>query len=89
MSNRRGSGRNGSGDGNPRLLSRMWGALGLAVITLAMAIVAQAQFDTATVLGSVTDDSGAVVPRATVTLRNVATGVTATSSSTPALASTR
>lgn len=78
MSNRRGSGRNGRRDGNPGLLSRMWGALGLAAITLVMAIVAQAQFDTATVLGSVTDDSGAVVPRATVTLRNVATGVTAT-----------
>ena len=33
--------------------------------------VARAQFDTATVLGSVKDSSGAVVPGATVTLKNV------------------
>ena len=39
---------------------------------------ALAQFDTATVLGSVHDTSGAIVPGATVTLKNVATGITAT-----------
>ncbi|HZN12132.1 MAG TPA: carboxypeptidase-like regulatory domain-containing protein, partial [Blastocatellia bacterium] len=33
-----------------------------------------AQFDTATVLGTVRDPNGAVVPGATVTLRNTATG---------------
>ncbi len=35
-----------------------------------------AQFDTATVVGSVRDSSGAVVPKATVTLKNIATGIT-------------
>src|SRR5581483_11429949 len=35
-----------------------------------------AQFDTATVLGSVHDSTGAVVPKATVILKNVATGIT-------------
>ena len=39
---------------------------------------ARAQFDAATVLGRVTDQSGAAVPGATVTLTNHATGITAT-----------
>jgi len=47
----------------------------LAVLMLAP--TAYAQFDTATVLGTVTDTSGAAVPRATVTLKNLATGITA------------
>ncbi|MBL8190156.1 MAG: carboxypeptidase regulatory-like domain-containing protein, partial [Acidobacteria bacterium] len=47
----------------------------LAVFSLAPA--AFAQFDTATVLGTITDSSGAALPKATVTLRNVATGITA------------
>jgi hypothetical protein len=37
-----------------------------------------AQFDAATVLGSVRDSSGGIVPGATVTLKNVSTGITAT-----------
>src|SRR5215208_6022131 len=37
-----------------------------------------AQFDTATVLGTVRDSSGGVVPGATVTLKNTATGIVAT-----------
>src|SRR3982750_2174544 len=41
--------------------------------------LSSAQFDAATVLGTVRDSSGAVVPGATVTLKNVATGITATS----------
>ena len=41
--------------------------------------VARAQFDTATVLGTIKDSSGAVVPGATVTLKN-----TATATATPA-----
>lgn len=39
---------------------------------------ASAQFDSAVVLGTVRDGSGAVVPGATVTLRNVETGLTST-----------
>ncbi len=46
------------------------GALGLAA-------PAFAQFETATVLGSVHDPAGAAVPGVRITLRNVATGVTA------------
>src|SRR5882672_9178565 len=46
------------------------GALGLAT-------PAFAQFETATVLGTVHDPAGAAVPGARITLRNVATGVTA------------
>src|SRR3982751_4254917 len=41
--------------------------------------LSSAQFDAATVLGTVRDSSGAVVPGATVTLKNVATGIMATS----------
>jgi hypothetical protein len=37
-----------------------------------------AQFDTATVLGTVQDSTGAVLPKATVTLKNLATGITQT-----------
>src|SRR5438067_2177623 len=48
----------------------------LAVFLLVPA--AYAQFDTAAVLGTVADANGAAVPGATVTLKNMATGVTAT-----------
>lgn len=47
-------------------------------VILLLPVAVRAQFDTATVLGTVTDANGAVIPGATVTLRNVATGVTAT-----------
>ena len=46
--------------------------------TLAAPRVAHAQFDAATVLGVVTDQSGAPVPGATVTLTNTATRIQAT-----------
>jgi hypothetical protein len=42
------------------------------------ASTASAQFDAATVLGSIHDSSGGIVPGATVTLKNVSTGITAT-----------
>ena len=42
------------------------------------AVTALAQFDTAVVLGTVRDPNGAILPKATVTLKNLATGVAAT-----------
>jgi Carboxypeptidase regulatory-like domain/TonB-dependent Receptor Plug Domain len=52
--------------------------LSAVVALLLMAAPGFAQFDAATVLGSVHDSSGGVVPGATVTLKNIATGITAT-----------
>ncbi|MFP5378616.1 MAG: carboxypeptidase-like regulatory domain-containing protein, partial [Vicinamibacteria bacterium] len=46
-------------------------------LMLAIAAPAAAQFETATVVGTVRDSSGALVPDATVTLLNVLTGVSA------------
>jgi hypothetical protein len=48
------------------------------VAALLLPAIAHAQFDAATVLGTVRDSSGAVVPGATVTLTNASTGITAT-----------
>src|SRR6266540_446534 len=59
-----------------RLVSRT--LLGLLMAALLLPVPAFAQFDTATVLGTVKDSSGAVVPGATVTLKNNATGIAAT-----------
>ncbi len=53
----------------------------IALVLLMAALLpaaARAQFDAATVLGSVRDSSGGVVPGATVTLKNTGTGITAT-----------
>ncbi len=47
----------------------------LAILFAASALVAPAQFESATVLGTVTDPSSLPVPGATVTLINVRTGV--------------
>jgi hypothetical protein len=52
--------------------------LSAIVALLLLASPGFAQFDAATVLGSVHDASGGVVPGATVTLKNIATGITAT-----------
>ncbi len=46
-----------------------------AVLLLATSAIAQ--FDTATVLGTVKDSSGAIISGATVTLKNIDTGITA------------
>ncbi|MDQ3348877.1 MAG: TonB-dependent receptor, partial [Acidobacteriota bacterium] len=48
------------------------------VCLLLLSSAAYAQFDTASVVGTVTDNTGGVVPGATVTLSNMDTGITAT-----------
>ena len=58
--------------------SKGLGALALVLACLLVPRIALAQFDAATVLGTVIDATGAVVPGATVTLTNPATGITAT-----------
>jgi hypothetical protein len=52
--------------------------LAMFVFFVVFAAFARAQFDTATVLGTVTDPSGAVVPHCQVALHNTATGAQAT-----------
>jgi hypothetical protein len=52
--------------------------LAVFVLFVVFAICARAQFDTATVLGTVSDPSGAVVPHCQVALHNTATGALAT-----------
>ncbi len=47
----------------------------LLVLLVALGAAARAQFDTAAVLGTVTDPSGAVIPHCQVILRNTATAV--------------
>ncbi|MBI5085727.1 MAG: TonB-dependent receptor [Acidobacteria bacterium] len=49
-----------------------------SVIAACLAIPAAAQFDTATILGTVKDKSGGVVPGAKVTLTNIGTGISST-----------
>jgi hypothetical protein len=46
------------------------------VIAVLLPVTAAAQFDTATIVGTVRDASGGVVPGVTVTLKNVSTGIT-------------
>ena len=60
-----------------RLRSRVLFAPLLLMLVLHAAPVG-AQFDAATIVGTVKDDSGGVIPGATVTLTNVETGITAT-----------
>jgi hypothetical protein len=49
----------------------------VALLVLLIPALAAAQFDTATVLGRITDPTGGVVPGATVTLTNISTGIQA------------
>lgn len=53
-------------------------ALAVLSLALALALPAAAQFETATVLGTVHDKSGAITPGVTVTLLNLDTGMTET-----------
>src|SRR5258707_2201637 len=64
-------------------MQRLWGRglLGLMFL-LASAPMAHAQFETASLVGTVRDQSGAVVPDAKVTLTNTATGVSTTRTTT-------
>lgn len=48
-----------------------------ALLTFVAVQQAQAQFDTATVLGTIRDTNGAIIPSATVKLKNIATGIEA------------
>ncbi len=64
------------------LQRRLLSFLFLVVALLAPA-AAHAQFDSATVLGQITDQQGAAVPGATVTLTNLATGIVATTVTEP------
>lgn len=58
---------------------RSFGFLFLSFIILLSGVQpTQAQFDTATVLGTVNDQTGAAVPNVAVTLKNVQTGTSAT-----------
>lgn len=59
----------------PRLRSVLAAAL---LVLTALAGVARAQFDSATVLGFISDQSGAAMPGVTVTLTNPATGISTT-----------
>lgn len=63
----------------PTLTLRLGALRGLALIFLCFAYAATpllAQFDSAAVLGTIRDGSGAVVPGAAVTLKNVSTNLT-------------
>ncbi len=57
---------------------RTFGFLLVTFLLLGHATTVHAQFDTATVLGTVSDTNGGLLPNATVTLKNVQTGTVAT-----------
>ncbi len=64
---------------NKRFLLRVPSILFIGVLLLLTAQNVQAQFDTATVVGTIRDANGAVLPNAVVKLKNTATGIEASS----------
>lgn len=61
---------------NDNLIARtMIRAIALCIVVLLSSAVSFAQFDTATVLGTVRDSNGAVLPGVTVTLKNANTAI--------------
>ena len=53
-------------------------AVGLGLI---VSVSVSAQFDVGRVTGTIYDPSGAIVPQATVTIKNIGTGITTTAQS--------
>lgn len=62
----------------PQTRLRLGTALALAVMTFAVCVSARAQADRGSIVGTVRDPTGAVVPGATVTVTNKATGISLT-----------
>ena len=58
--------------------SRGWGRGSVLGVVLLCAALGMAQLDTANISGTITDQSGGAAPGASVTVRNVATGVSRT-----------
>jgi hypothetical protein len=59
-------------------LRRLTASAVIALLCCLFTPLAYGQFDTATVVGTVRDASGAVLPKANVTVKNIATGITQT-----------
>ena len=62
----------------PRVRLALWAARYAIFLAVAMSLFVAptlAQFDTGTIIGSVTDPTGAVIPHATVTITNTGTGI--------------
>jgi len=60
------------------LNNKVLAAIGLITLLLLIPLSLQAQVNAAAIVGTVTDPSGAVVPNATVTIKNVNTGIART-----------
>lgn len=63
---------------SPRLVRELCRFASLLMFLYIGTVTAFAQFDSATVLGTIRDANGAALPNAAVTIKNVATGITTT-----------